>query len=138
MSLWFRVGPLSLSSRGRVGARLGPVKVYGGGRSRRGSNDELVGLVAVVFVVSLLIAAVVAFWKVILIVAAIAVGLGAAGLAGVAWVAKRSEPATTAPSPLELQQRESLSSSGSFACPGCGEPITGGTVRCNRCGHMFT
>jgi hypothetical protein len=38
-----RVGPFSVSSRGRVGVRAGPVSLYGGGRRRRrrtGSNGD--------------------------------------------------------------------------------------------------
>jgi hypothetical protein len=34
MTVWFRLGPFSASSRGRVGVRAGPVGVYGGGRRR--------------------------------------------------------------------------------------------------------
>ena len=35
MSVRLRLGPLSLSSRGRVGVRLGPVSAYGGGHRRK-------------------------------------------------------------------------------------------------------
>jgi len=33
--LWFRAGPVRLSSRGRVGVGAGPFSFYAGGRSRR-------------------------------------------------------------------------------------------------------
>ena len=39
MSLWLRAGPLSVSSRGRMGVRAGPVSVYGGGRRRSSSGS---------------------------------------------------------------------------------------------------
>lgn len=35
MSVRLRLGPFSISSRGRVGARIGPVGIYGGGSKRR-------------------------------------------------------------------------------------------------------
>jgi hypothetical protein len=35
MSVRLRLGPFSISSRGRAGVRMGPVSVYGGGRRRR-------------------------------------------------------------------------------------------------------
>lgn len=55
-----RVGPFSVSSRGRVGVRAGPVSVYGGGRRRRNSGGSgagvgclgvLIGLAVIVFAV---------------------------------------------------------------------------------------
>jgi Holliday junction DNA helicase RuvB P-loop domain len=35
MSVWLRLGPFRISSRGRVGVRVGPVSVSGGGRRRK-------------------------------------------------------------------------------------------------------
>jgi len=35
MSVRLRLGPFSISSRGRVGVRAGPVSVYGGGHRRK-------------------------------------------------------------------------------------------------------
>ena len=35
MPLWLRMGPFGVSSRGRVGVRMGPLSWYGGGRRRK-------------------------------------------------------------------------------------------------------
>lgn len=53
MSLWLRAGPFSVSSRGRMGVRVGPVGVYGGGRRRSssGSGAALFGLLIILAVV---------------------------------------------------------------------------------------
>lgn len=55
MGMRVRVGPLSVSSRGRVGIHAGPVSVYGGGRRRRsrssGSGAALIGFLAVLALV---------------------------------------------------------------------------------------
>ena len=57
MSMWLRAGPLRVSSRGRVGVRVGPVGVYGGGRRRRrasASDSAFLGvfvLLAIVLVI---------------------------------------------------------------------------------------
>jgi hypothetical protein len=40
VSLWLRAGPFRVSSRGRVGVRLGPVSWYGGGRRRRRKSSS--------------------------------------------------------------------------------------------------
>jgi hypothetical protein len=63
MSVWLRMGPVKVSSRGRVGVKAGPVSVYGGGsrrrRSRSSSSDgggaALVALVGIIFVIALII-----------------------------------------------------------------------------------
>ncbi len=54
MGMRLRVGPVSVSSRGRVGVRAGPVSVYGGGRRRssRSSNDGWAYLILLVLVVA--------------------------------------------------------------------------------------
>jgi hypothetical protein len=57
MSIWLRAGPFKVSSRGRVGVRVGPVSAYGGGRRRSRSGDSvsgwglLLGLVMVLLVI---------------------------------------------------------------------------------------
>lgn len=63
MSVRVRLGPFSISSRGRVGARVGPVSVYGGGyrrkrRSDHGSTDDPQGLMIAFQLVALIILAV--------------------------------------------------------------------------------
>jgi len=40
MSLWLRLGPLGVSSRGRAGVRMGPFSAYGGGRRRRSRHGR--------------------------------------------------------------------------------------------------
>ncbi len=71
MTIWFRAGPFSLSSRGRVGVRAGPVGVYGGGSRRRRSSGGSGGGVAVVVVAAILIALAVEYWYVTLGVVAV-------------------------------------------------------------------
>jgi hypothetical protein len=60
MGMRVRIGPFSVSSRGRVGVHAGPVSVYGGGRRRRNSGGSgagagclglLIALAVIVFVV---------------------------------------------------------------------------------------
>ena len=60
MSLWLRAGPVSVSSRGRVGARVGPVGIYGGGRRRSSSGSGgFVGfMIAAVVVLTVVVVAV--------------------------------------------------------------------------------
>src|SRR6202035_3062218 len=58
MGARLRLGPVSVSSRGRVGVRAGPVSVYGGGRRRRSSKnassgDGLAALIAIAVVVGI-------------------------------------------------------------------------------------
>lgn len=58
MGMRLRMGPVSVSSRGRVGVRVGPVSAYGGGRRRRRSSSNsggggiLIGIVAIAVVVA--------------------------------------------------------------------------------------
>ncbi len=40
MSMRIRLGPMSVSSRGRVGVHAGPVSVYGGGRRRKSGSES--------------------------------------------------------------------------------------------------
>lgn len=47
MGMRLRMGPLSVSSRGRVGVSAGPLSIYGGGRRRRSSNGDSGGAVFV-------------------------------------------------------------------------------------------
>lgn len=75
MSLWFRLGPLGMSSRGRVGVRMGPVSWYGGGRRRR-RNASSGSLLVVVLVLGLIVLAI-EYWYVTLPIAAVAILLGA-------------------------------------------------------------
>jgi hypothetical protein len=62
VSVWFRLGPIGLSSRGRVGVRAGPVSVYGGGRRSRKSSGG--GGIAVLFLILVVIGLVVTYWYV--------------------------------------------------------------------------
>jgi len=56
-----RMGPVSVTSKGRVGVRAGPVRIYGGGRRRRsrrrsgsgGGGGALIVLFGVILVVGL-------------------------------------------------------------------------------------
>jgi hypothetical protein len=67
MSVWLRMGPVKVSSRGRVGVKAGPVSFYGGGsrrrrsRSRSSSSDGGGALVAVIAIV-VVIALIVTYW----------------------------------------------------------------------------
>lgn len=65
MGMRVRLGPVSLSSSGRVGVRAGPVSIYGGGRRRRSSGGGFGALVGILFLVGL----VVAYWYIALPVA---------------------------------------------------------------------
>ncbi|HWG09178.1 MAG TPA: hypothetical protein VN672_09245 [Solirubrobacteraceae bacterium] len=58
MSIWLRAGPLKLSSRGRVGVRVGPVSAYGGGRRRRSGDVSGWGLLVGFALVALVIYAI--------------------------------------------------------------------------------
>ena len=58
MSLWLRAGPISVSSRGRVGAHVGPVGIYGGGRRRRRSSGSDGGFMVFMIIAMLALAAV--------------------------------------------------------------------------------
>jgi hypothetical protein len=61
MGARIRVGPFSVSSRGRVGARVGPVSVYGGGRRRRsssGGSSEAAGCIGFLIVLAVVVIAV--------------------------------------------------------------------------------
>jgi hypothetical protein len=54
-----RVGPVSVTSRGRVGVKAGPVYVSGGGRRRKsGSSSGMGALLAVIIAVGIIIFAV--------------------------------------------------------------------------------
>jgi hypothetical protein len=65
MSVWLRMGPVKVSSRGRVGVKAGPVSVYGGGSRRRRSSSRssssdgggaaLVAVVGIVIVIALIV-----------------------------------------------------------------------------------
>src|SRR5690348_16456556 len=60
MGMWIRLGPVSLSSRGRVSARLGPLGASAGGRRRRrpsgGSGKAILIVLFFIFFVLALIA----------------------------------------------------------------------------------
>jgi hypothetical protein len=74
-----RMGPVSVSSKGRVGVRAGPVSVYGGGRRRsrrRSSRGEGGGTLIALFGVILVVGLAVEYWYIvvpILVVVLIAV-----------------------------------------------------------------
>ncbi len=70
-----RLGPVSVTSKGRVGVRAGPVSLYAGGRGRRPRRSGGGGLIAFI-TIACLIALIVKFWYIALSVA-IAVGLAA-------------------------------------------------------------
>lgn len=57
-----RVGPVSVSSRGRVGVRAGPVSVYGGGRRRRSSGSSGAGAGRLGLVIAACIVLIVVMW----------------------------------------------------------------------------
>lgn len=86
MSMRVRVGPVSLSSRGRVGVSAGPFSVSGGGsrrRSRGSSGDgALVALVGLVLLVGLAVV----YWYITLPIAAIGVVL-------FVWLSRREREA---------------------------------------------
>jgi len=74
------MGPVSISSRGRVGIKAGPVSFYGGGaRRRRSRSDEGGGALAVLVAVAFAIAIVITYWyvavPVLLVSGALAVGV---------------------------------------------------------------
>jgi hypothetical protein len=79
VSLWLRVGPLSVSSRGRIGVRAGPVSAYGGGRRRSNSSGRTGGIIfALLLTVGLIAVAVklmIAYWFVTLPVVGIVIVL---------------------------------------------------------------
>lgn len=96
MGFRVRLGPLSVSNRGRVGVRAGPVSAYGGGSSRRRG-----GIVGPILVVALVVAVIVQYWYVI-------VGLLTLGLAGIALVAllqARRSPSSAAAASLTEDER---------------------------------
>lgn len=69
MGVRLRMGPVSVSSRGRVGVRAGPVSVYGGGRRRRRSSSSSSGgggVLAVIVVIAVVIGLAVKYWYVAL------------------------------------------------------------------------
>lgn len=69
MGVRLRMGPVSVSSRGRVGVRAGPVSVYGGGRRRRRSSSSSSGgggVLAVIVVTAVVVGLAVKYWYVAL------------------------------------------------------------------------
>jgi hypothetical protein len=66
MSLWFRAGPFSASTRGRVGVRVGPVGYTTGGRRRRQSESTAAGWVAL-FILALVAVAVLAVVRLVIL-----------------------------------------------------------------------
>jgi len=71
MGMRVRIGPFSVSSRGRVGVRAGPVSFYGGGRRRRRSSGSGCGALLVVLLVFGVIAIAIQYWYVTLPVLAV-------------------------------------------------------------------
>jgi hypothetical protein len=67
LSLWFRIGPFGISSRGRASAHVGPVSVSGGGRRIRPGPTA-----SIVFAIALLVGALILYWEAILITALVA------------------------------------------------------------------
>jgi hypothetical protein len=58
MGMRVRMGPVSLSSRGRVGLHAGPVSVYGGGRRRSSSGGGGAALLGGLLLLALVVAAI--------------------------------------------------------------------------------
>ena len=75
MGMRVRMGPFSVSSRGRVGVSVGPVGVYGGGHRRRRSTSGGGGGLWAFFGVMLLIGLAVVYWYVAVPLLAIVVGV---------------------------------------------------------------
>ena len=78
MSVWLRAGPVRISSRGRMGVRLGPVSVYGGGRrrNRSSSGGTLLGLLVVLALIGLAIE----YWFITIPIAAVVVAVAVVGM----------------------------------------------------------
>jgi hypothetical protein len=78
-----RMGPVSVSSKGRVGVRAGPVSVYGGGRRRRsrrrsssgGGGGALIALFGILLVVGLAIE----YWYIVVPVLVVVLVIAGAG-----------------------------------------------------------
>jgi hypothetical protein len=79
MSIWLRGGPFKVSSRGRVGVRVGPVSAYAGGRHRRSSSSGGGMVLLGIFALAVVLAIAVKYWYIavpflILIVAVVIAG----------------------------------------------------------------
>jgi hypothetical protein len=61
------VGPFSVSSRGRIGVRAGPVSVSGGGFRRRkgGGGEEIASVVAMIIAIGVVAVLAIKFWYVV-------------------------------------------------------------------------
>jgi hypothetical protein len=62
MSLWFRLGPVGISSPGRVGVRAGLSSAYGSGYRRRRKSTGGGGIVLLGFI--FLVGLLVVYWKI--------------------------------------------------------------------------
>jgi hypothetical protein len=62
-----RAGPFSVSSRGRVGVRAGPVSVYGGGKRRRSSGNSGAGAGCLGAIIAVAVVVFVVMWPLSLI-----------------------------------------------------------------------
>ena len=77
------MGPVSVSSKGRVGVRAGPVSVYGGGRRRRsrrrsssgGGGGALIAFLGIVLVVGLAVE----YWYIVVPVLVVVLVMAVAG-----------------------------------------------------------
>jgi hypothetical protein len=76
-----RVGPFSVSSSGRVGARAGPVSVYGGGRRHRRKKSSGGSGIGAILLVLILLGLAIEYWYVALPILALFI-LGAMLSAG--------------------------------------------------------
>jgi hypothetical protein len=81
MGMRIRMGPVSVTSKGRVGVRAGPVSVYGGGRRRRSrrrsssGGGALIALFGVILVVGLAVE----YWYIIVPVLVVVLVITVAG-----------------------------------------------------------
>ena len=77
MSARLRIGPASISSRGRVGLNVGPVGIYGGGRRRRSSGGGG-GALGALLVIGIAVVLAVKYWYVVAPLALLIIVLGIA------------------------------------------------------------
>jgi hypothetical protein len=84
VSMRIRMGPVSVSSKGRVGVRAGPVSVYGGGRRRRsrrrssssgGGGGALIALLGFILVLGLAVE----YWYIVVPVLVVVLVVAVAG-----------------------------------------------------------
>src|SRR4051812_38352163 len=65
MGLRLRMGPVSVSSRGRIGVRAGPLSMYSGG-SRRRTKSGGWGLLGLLLAAAIILSAAIQYWMYVL------------------------------------------------------------------------